>query len=87
MARTKTKKGSGVRGNLTPTDREIRFLQYLARYIEEYGYQPSYRQMMAEFGWTSLNAPRSLVKNLQRKMLVSKRYSARAIEFDWRAYL
>lgn len=87
MTRTKAKKRIGGPGNLTPTDREIRFLRYVARHINKYGFQPSYREMMSEFGWSSLNAPRSLVKNLQRKMLVSKRYFARAIEFDWRSYL
>lgn len=87
MTRTKAKKGIGGPGNLTPTDREIRFLQYVARHIDKYGYQPSYREMMSEFGWGSLNAPRSLVKNLIRKRLVLRHVAARGMEFDWRAYL
>lgn len=53
---------------ITPRQREV--LAWLARYVERYGYGPTYREVQAALGYRSPNAVRVHVLALQRRGLV-----------------
>jgi len=70
---------------VTLTNRERVFLALVAETIDSLGVQPSYREAAAEMGYSSVNSIASIVRQLQRKKLVTP--TARGLIFDWRAYL
>lgn len=63
-----------------------RILEYIAKCINETGCQPSYRDICAEMGWASPHMPAQCIDKLMAKGVVKKR-GARAVEFDWRAFV
>lgn len=77
----------GSKGGLPLTDREDYFLRYVAKAIDETGCQPSYREIMDEFGWTSLNAVRSIIENLELKGVAYSHGCARSLRFNWKEFL
>lgn len=77
----------GCKHHLHLTEREVRFLRFVAKGISETGCQPSYREIMKEFGWASLNAVRSLIENLEKKGVAYGDGAARSLKFQWRSYV
>ena len=77
----------GRKSGLALTERELYFLQFVAKAINETGCQPSYREIMKEFGWASLNAVRSLIENLELKGVAYGEGAARSLRFQWKDYL
>lgn len=77
----------GSKSGLPLTDREQYFLRYVAREIDQTGCQPSYREIMQEFGWASLNAVRSLIENLELKGVAYGDGSARSLRFKWKDFV
>lgn len=70
------------------TLRELRVLRFIAAVIDEYGYQPSFREIAQEFGWSSVNAVASVMRNMQKKGVVRMQAGlSRAIEFNWKEYV
>ena len=49
------------------TDKQQAVLDYLIEFTEEHGYQPSFREMMEEFGYASPNGIRCHLLALQQK--------------------
>jgi SOS-response transcriptional repressor LexA len=77
----------GTKSGLPLTDREVYFLRFVAKAIDRTGCQPSYREVMQEFGWQSLNAVRSLIENLEMKGVAYGEGCARSLRFKWKDYL
>jgi SOS-response transcriptional repressor LexA len=77
----------GSKKGLALTDREVYFLRYVAQAIDKTGCQPSYREIMAEFGWASLNSVRSLIENLEMKGVAYGEGSARSLRFNWKEFV
>lgn len=69
---------------LTPP--EQRLLSLVAWHVAAYGYQPSYREIAALYGWKSIGYVHVLVNRLARKGVVVPK-GARALSFAWREYL
>ena len=70
------------------TARETRVLNFVAQAIDNSGIQPSYREICTAFGWTSPNSVASIVKNMERKKVITTQPGrSRAICFKWKEYL
>ena len=70
--------------DLTKTQDEI--LTYTAKSIQEYGYQPSYRDMCQAFGYASLNSVTQHLAKAEKKGYC-QRVANRAVMFNWKEYL
>jgi SOS-response transcriptional repressor LexA len=68
------------------TEREREILTLIARSIDANGYQPSYREIAAHFGWTGLGWLQYLARRIARKGHAQV-IGARAWSFDWKSYL
>lgn len=68
-------------------DTERKMLEFVAWKIDQYGYQPSMREIAAELGYSSPGYVPVLVESCRRKGFVTAQHGARAIEFDWRKFV
>ena len=68
-------------------DTERKMLEFIAWRINQYGYQPSMREIASELGYSSPGYVPCLVESCRRKGVVVAQHGARAIEFDWRAFV
>jgi repressor LexA len=65
------------------TDRQKVFLDYIARYMDEWGQSPSFKEICSHFGFGSYNTVTTYLKILERKgyiQLPRKKNQKRAIE-------
>jgi SOS-response transcriptional repressor LexA len=69
---------------LAPPERKL--LALIAWHVTANGYQPSYREIAAMYGWKSIGYVQHLVARLARKGVVVPK-GARALSFAWREYL
>lgn len=64
-----------------PTKKQKALLDYIASFIAEHGYSPSYREIMKNLNYTSVSTVALHVGNLiKRGHLVKRNYSARSLE-------
>ena len=64
-----------------PTKKQRQMLAFLEAFINEYGYSPSYREMMGPLGYTSVATVALHVNNLIKRGHLRKReHSARSLE-------
>jgi SOS-response transcriptional repressor LexA len=70
--------------DLSPRQRDL--LAYVARCTETNGYQPSYREIAAHFGWSSAGYCTAIVHRLDQLGIACNKGS-RALSFDWKSYL
>jgi len=68
------------------TNQQRRVLSCIAKSIDRYGFQPSYRDIMKRFGFASPGAVTGHLKAAEKKG-ACKRRGSRALEFEWREYL
>ncbi len=68
-------------------DTERKMLEFIAWKIDQYGYQPSMREIATELGYSSPGYVPCLVESCTKKGYVKAQHGARAIEFDWRAFV
>ena len=68
------------------TDKQRKILMHIAKSIDKYGYQPSYREIMTKFGFSSPGAVTGHLKSCEKKG-ACKRHGCRSVEFAWREYL
>lgn len=68
-------------------DTERKMLEFIAWKIDQYGYQPSMREIAAELGYSSAGYVPTLVESCTRKGYVTAQHGARAIEFKWREFV
>lgn len=71
---------------VTISNSQKRILEYIAKCIDETGCQPSYRDICVAMGWSSPNMPAQCLEKLAKSGVITKR-GARAVEFDWRAFV
>jgi len=70
------------------TDRQESIVRFIAQHIDELGYQPSFREMMAHFGIKSPNGITAHLHALERKgVLLVNRRASRAIIFAYKEWL
>jgi len=70
------------------TERQQSILRFIARHINKHGYQPSLRELGAEFGIKNPNGVLCHLRSMERKGHVSLLGStARAVQFKWKEYL
>jgi len=70
------------------TTREREALRLIADSISQRGFQPSYREISAAFGWKSPNATKQLVDGLKHLGVVLPGQShSRAIQFKWKEWV
>lgn len=65
------------------TEKQKAFLEYISRYLEEWGVSPSFEEIRSRFGFTSYNTVSTYLQILQRKgyvRLPGKKNQKRAIE-------
>ncbi len=65
------------------TEKQKAFLEYISRYLEEWGVSPSFEEIRSRFGFTSYNTVSTYLRILQRKgyvRLPGKKNQKRAIE-------
>jgi repressor LexA len=65
------------------TEKQKAFLEYIARYMEDWGQSPSFEEICSHFGFTSYNTVTTYLKTLERKgyiRLPNKKNQKRAIE-------
>ncbi len=63
------------------TKRQKAILDYVGGYIDQNGYAPSFEEIAAQFGYTSLATVHEHVSNLERKGYIRKAYNqSRSIE-------
>ena len=65
------------------TEKQKLFLEFISRYIEDWGRAPSFDEICAHFGFTSYNTVTTYLKTLERKgyiRLPSEKNRKRAIE-------
>ena len=66
----------------TLTKKQKQVLEYVERFISEYGHSPSYEEIASGLGLSSPSTVHAHIQNLQRKgYLVKKAYSNRSIDF------
>ena len=65
---------------------EHKLLSYIARYVDRYGFQPSYREIALEWGYRSPGYISALVAKLKERGVVFAA-GARAIEFNYKHYI
>lgn len=64
-----------------PTKKQKALLDFIASFIEEHGYSPSYREIMNSLNYTSVSTVALHVGNLiKRGHLIKRDYSARSLE-------
>ena len=64
--------------DLTPS--QLSALNFIADFLDSHGYAPSYREICAGMGWTSVNAGKMVVEALQKKgHLMKDRNVARSL--------
>lgn len=64
-----------------PTMRQQQLLEFIAAFIAEHGYSPSYREVMKGCGYNSVATAALHIKNLiERGHLVKRGHSARSLE-------
>lgn len=67
--------------SIRPTKKQRELLDFIARFIEEHGYSPSYREIMTGLNYTSVATVAVHVNNLIRRGHLRKRdRSARSLE-------
>ena len=67
--------------SIRPTKRQKELLSFIADFINEHGYSPSYREIMSGFNYTSVATVSLHVNNLIKRGHLRKRdYSARSLE-------
>jgi len=64
------------------TPKQKRIIDFLRDFIGEHGYSPSYREIAAEFGFSSVATIAQYIKALETKGYVSSNSSARSIELE-----
>lgn len=70
------------------TTREREALRLVADSINQRGFQPSYREIAAAFGWKSPNAVKQMIDGLKQLGVVLPGYShSRAIQFKWKEWV
>lgn len=70
------------------TDKQEAIVRFIAQHIDELGYQPSLREMMAHFNIKSPNGIAAHLKALERKgVLLVNRRASRAIIFAYKEWL
>ena len=65
------------------TEKQKAFLEYISRYMEDWGRSPSFEEICSHFGFTSYNTVTTYLKTLKRKgyiRLPRKKNQKRAIE-------
>jgi len=63
------------------TKRQRQILDYVESFIEEYGYSPSFEEIAAHFGYSSLATVHEHLSNLEVKGLIRKNYNrSRSLE-------
>lgn len=66
---------------IRPTKKQRELLDFIAAFIAEHGYSPSYREIMAGLNYTSVATVALHVKNLIKRGHISNRdHSARSLE-------
>lgn len=65
---------------------EEKMLKFVAKTIDQHGYQPSMREIADELGYSGAAYVPRLVASCMRKGVVREQRGARAIVFDWRDY-
>ncbi|MBT3412469.1 MAG: transcriptional repressor LexA [Candidatus Jacksonbacteria bacterium] len=65
---------------LTPKQKKV--LDFLRKSIDENGFPPSYREIAAEFGYSSVATVAQYMKSLERKGYLSTGPEARSIELE-----
>jgi len=68
------------------TKQQQKVLVYIAKSIDKKGIQPSYREIMQHFGFSSPGAVLGHLKACEKKGYC-KRSGCRAVQFNWRGYL
>ena len=68
------------------TDKQRKILMHIAKSIDKYGYQPSYREIASKFGFSSPGAVTGHLTAAEKKG-ACKRHGCRSVEFAWREYL
>jgi len=68
------------------TDKQRKILMHIAKSIDKNGFQPSYREIMTKFGFSSPGAVTGHLKSAEKKG-ACRRHGCRAVEFQWREYL
>jgi hypothetical protein len=78
----KTKTGDPVSEKaIRPTKKQREILEFIASFIEEHGYSPSYREVMKGLNYTSVATVSLHINNLiKRGHLVKRDHSARSLE-------
>lgn len=66
--------------------RKTLLLRIIARSVDKYGCQPSYRELAEALGYYSTGYIQHLIKEMEREKIVSSRGS-RALCFKWREYV
>jgi len=78
---SKSKQISAVREVVRPTKKQQELLEFIAVFIGEHGYSPSYREIMTGLNYTSVATVSLHVNNLIRRGHLAKRdRSARSLE-------
>lgn len=85
MSRESVVRNSKAGAALIHTERKM--LEFIAWRINQYGYQPSMREIATELGYASPGYVPTLVESCRQKGVVVAQHGARAIEFDWRAFV
>lgn len=66
---------------IRPTKKQQLLLEFIAQFIEEHGYSPSYREIMKGLGYNSVATVSLHVNNLIKRRHLQKRdHSARSLE-------
>lgn len=69
------------------TKTQVQLLKFIARHIDQYGFQPSYREISEHFDWRSTNAVRNHMLILEKAGAILMTGESRAIHFNWRQWL
>lgn len=77
----KDTKEKPIKDSVRPTKKQKALLDFIATFIAEHGYSPSYREIMKSLNYTSVSTVALHVSNLiKRGHLVKRDYSARSLE-------
>jgi hypothetical protein len=75
------KQADTVQNVVRPTKKQREILEFIAAFIEEHGYSPSYREVMKGLNYTSVATVSLHINNLIRRgHLVKRDHSARSLE-------
>jgi SOS-response transcriptional repressor LexA len=64
---------------------EKKLLRHIAAHVRKHGYQPSYREMANEWGYSSIGYIAALINKMEKKGLV-RCIGPRAVAFDHNSY-